>query len=197
MEKLALAVVLSGLIPVPLSGCSSKSADEPTAEVANVAQGPSAYDKYKQEISGLSQIGVNTRNIEDGGDKAAFVVAVEDWPAYLSATQKLEASIKTDAGLEGTETTGQKAELLAALRIEGRDNSPRNRAYPINKKTGEKIFQQFSIYGREALKNPAVSAAAIAYIGYDGISKFHGYSDTVIGDEAQRAFVNSPLTASR
>ncbi len=164
MNKLTLTFCLIAL-SFGLTGCSSKSPEQAPV----VAQGPSASDKYKQEIAALSQKGITLRSIPGAVGDEPYVLAVENPTVYGAASADLQIRIKNDATVEGSESTGAKAQLLQALQQEVALRSPMYAAPEINRKARELVLQKCSLYGRDALDRPGVLPVIIALAGPEGL----------------------------
>ncbi len=179
----ALAISAFALI-----GCSSK----PQEQV--VAQAPSATDKYKQEIAGLSQKAVTLRTIPAGDGSEPYVLAVENTTFYDGAVLDLKTRIVNDVALKGSETTGEKAELIGLLNQETTLHTPYQVAKPINKKTCEAIVDVFSIYGKDGMQRPGVIPVILSFSGSDGLRKIRQADGSY--RSAAQAVLGEPYHAS-
>jgi len=126
--------------------------------------GPSAYDKYKQEIGALSQKAVTLRTIPGAEGDEPYVLALENTVSYNAAVTDLQNRINGDASV-----ATQKAELLAALQQESATRGPYYLAPELNKKPRELVIQKFALYGKDAFDKPGVIPVILAFRGEQGL----------------------------
>ncbi len=166
--KTSLYLAFLVVSTIGFTGCSPK----PQEQVV-VAQAPSAYDNYKQEIGGLSQKAITLVTFPNSRGGEPFVIAKQN-PTYPSMTEELRTRIKNDTTVEGSETTGKKAELLAALQQESSLRAPMYLAQPINRKARDLVVGEFRTVGREALKNEGVRGVVLEFKGIEGLAALQG-----------------------
>lgn len=159
----------------------------------------SIYDQYTQQIQNLAQVAVIITHIprdDKVGDAtwSEYLIAKTNDVNYQASVQKLEKQIKDDALLEGSETSGQKADLLKALKDESSRNSPFSRASEINKETGNHVYEVMTAMGKDSLKLPAVLNVVMSYKGMDGLKQLsQGEGEISFQNAASSMFKDASL----
>lgn len=148
-----------------LHGCGQKTdqtANQSRAIGDNQAQPVEDKQRgYMQEIEGLSQVGVNVTNGE-------YPLATEHNAAFNAKAADIQARIKADPTLEGSETVGKKAEMLKALSASMMSNSPSFRVVRLNDETNKKLENHMLRVGKSSLSEAEVQQAVMARKGVDG-----------------------------
>lgn len=152
-----------------LVGCGQK-AEQPKVEQSQAPDPSVVYDGYKRDIEGLSQVGLRVTEGE-------YPITTLDSNEFNAAVSALEQRIKVDSTIQGTETSGQKAELLQALKEGAFKYSNTFRIEALNKQTGIKLKNTLLTSGKEALKENKVMQAMMALKGSKGYNELVGAHD--------------------
>ncbi len=140
-------------------------------------------DRYTQAINGLSQIGVNIRTI------GSYQIAKEDNAVFSAAVADLERQIKADTAVEGSETSGRKAELLKALQDSALRNSPSTRAASINNQTVQTLKNHMLATGQPTLKEADVQQTVTLLKGVDAwLSLYNADESGAFNQKVQELF---------
>jgi len=209
--KIPLAIAAALIVIIGIGAMARVARDsreqEKAAQVKQEAQKAegertATYAKYKQEIANLSNIGVNIRRLASdqqfsNGPGEDILIASEDHAAYSAAVASLQKRVKEDSAIDGTEASGDKAELLSAVLKESTENTPMQRAIEINKKAGQHVYESFSIYGKKAFDSKVVLEIIISFKGYDGLRELRRCDESALLDTVRTMFVNTSLVSSR
>ncbi len=135
------------------------------AQVQQAQQTKGAYDGYMQEIGKLSDAGVTINT------NSKYRTAFSSDAARLPAVQSLQERIKKDSALGGSETSGQKADLLKALESESTWFSERakRKAQEINTQTEKELYQACVSTGETILQEEDFIMAATSIKGQNAL----------------------------
>ena len=165
-KALPFAVTLG--LAIALFGCAQK-AEQTQAEPSPAQLSSDAANRYKQEIDGLAQIGITVETIAD--DKNSFNIYKDDTPTFDAKVADLGKRIKADAAIEGTEVSGQKADLLKALQDNATKNAPWSRTFELNRQAESQLKNHMISAGSASLKETAVQQTVTKLKGVDAFLK--------------------------
>ena len=159
----ALVVVLGGVWFVNNTKATQEKAAMAAAAQAQQVQAQQsgdAYNSYIQEINGLSQVGVVVTQDE-------YPLATADSTTFNATVADLDKRIRVDAKVEGTETSGPRATLLALLKDSTNKNQPIFRVASINNQVEQKLKTHLLATGKSTEKEAAVQQTIIKRKGVD------------------------------
>ena len=118
----------------------------------------------------MSQVGVTVTSEE-------YPIATADTARFNATVADLEQRIKADSTIEGTETSGQKAELLKFVKDSASKNAPFFRVAEMNKQTESNLKTYMTATGVASLKEAKVQQAVIKRKGTDAWLKLYETND--------------------